>query len=154
MREDGIEIAGKLMKELLEVMGVKANVEVSLKGGDLFFQISGEKEEILIGKHGHTLESLQFLFSRMVNKQLKEGMRVFVDVNHYKERRADSLTKMAVRLGERVKRAEKPLTIGPFNSHDRRIIHLALKEEPTLATESLGDGEMKRMRIVPKSQTP
>jgi spoIIIJ-associated protein len=89
----------------------------------------------------------------MVNKQLKEGIRVFIDVNRYKERRADSLTKMAVRLGERVKRAEKPLTIGPFNSHDRRIIHLALKEEPALATESLGEGEMKRIRIVPKNHT-
>lgn len=154
MKEDGIEIARTLMRELLESMGIKAHVEVSLKGTDLCLDISGEKEEILIGKHGRTLESLQFLFNRMVNKKLKGGIRVFVDVNHYKERRADSLTKMAVRLGERVKRAEKPLTIGPFNSHDRRIIHLALKEEPTLTTESLGEGELKRIRIVPKSQTP
>lgn len=154
MKEEEIEIARKLMRELLEGMGIKAHVEVSLRGEDLCMDISGEKEEILIGKHGHTLESLQFLFNRMVNKQLKEGIRVFIDVNHYKERRADSLTKMAVRLGERVKRAGKTLTVGPFNSHDRRIIHLALKEEPALATESLGEGEMKRIRIVPKSQTP
>ena len=61
---------------------------------------------------------------------------------------------MAAHLGERVKRAEKPLTIGPLNSHDRRIIHLALKEGPALETESLGDGEMKRIRIIPKSHTP
>jgi len=142
------------MRELLEGMGMKARVEVSVKGEDLYLDISGEKEEILIGKHGRTLESLQFLFNRMVNKQLKEGIRVFVDVNQYKERRADSLRKMATRLGERVRRGEKPLTIGPFNSHDRRIIHLALKEDPDLATESLGEGEMKRIRIVPKSHTP
>jgi len=140
------------MRELLEGMGMKARVEVSVKGEDLYLDISGEKEEILIGKHGRTLESLQFLFNRMVNKQLKEGIRVFVDVNQYKERRADSLRKMATRLGERVRRGEKPLTIGPFNSHDRRIIHLALKEDPDLATESLGEGEMKRIRILPKSQ--
>jgi len=154
LKEEGIEVAERLMRELLEGMGMKARVEVSVKGEDLYLDISGEKEEILIGKHGRTLESLQFLFNRMVNKQLKEGIRVFVDVNQYKERRADSLRKMATRLGERVRRGEKPLTIGPFNSHDRRIIHLALKEDPDLATESLGEGEMKRIRIVPKSHTP
>ena len=141
------------MVGLLESMGLKAEVKALLKGEDLYFEIAGDKEGILIGKHGRTLESLQFLFNRMVNKQLKEGVRVYVDVNGYKEKRADSLTKMAARLGENVKRAEKPLTIGPFNSHDRRIIHLALKEDPNLETESLGEGEMKRIRILPKSQT-
>lgn len=154
MKEEGIEIAKQLMRGLLEGMGMKTEVDVSLRGEDLYLDITGDKEEILIGKHGRTLESLQFLFNRMVNKQLKEGTRVFIDVNHYKEKRADSLTKMAARLGERVKRAEKPLTIGPFNSHDRRIIHLALKEDLALSTESLGEGEMKRIRIVPKSQNP
>jgi len=142
------------MMGLLEGMGMKTEVEASLRGEDLFIDIMCDKEGILIGKHGRTLESLQFLFNRMVNKQLKEGVRVYIDVNGYKAKRADSLTKMATRLGERVKRAEKPLTIGPFNSHDRRIIHLALKEDPALETESLGDGEMKRIRIIPKSQTP
>jgi len=141
------------MMELLEGMGMKAEVKASLRGEDLFIDIMGDKEGILIGKHGRTLESLQFLFNRMVNKQLKERARVYIDVNDYKAKRADSLTKMAARLGEKVKRAEKSLTIGPFNSHDRRIIHLALKEDPALETESLGDGEMKRIRIIPKSQT-
>jgi len=154
LKDEGIEIPERMMRELLEYMGMKAHVEASLRGEDIYLEVSGDKEEILIGKHGRTLESLQFLFNRMVNKQIKEGIRVFIDVNRYKERRADSLTKMAARLGERVKRAEKPLTIDPFNSHDRRIIHLALKEEPALATESLGEGEMKRIKIVPKSQTP
>lgn len=137
------------MKEFLKGMGIKARVEVYSKGEDLCLDIYGEKEEILIGKHGRTLESLQFLFNRMLNKQLQEGTRAFIDINHYKERRAESLTKMATRIGERVKTGKKPLTIGPFNSHDRRIIHLALKEDPTLTTESLGEGEMKRIRVVP-----
>jgi spoIIIJ-associated protein len=153
LKEEVIEIVRRLMMGLLEVMGMKAEVEATLRGEDLFLDIMGDKEGILIGKHGRTLESLQFLFNRMVNKQLKEGVKVYIDVNGYKAKRADSLTKMAARLGERVKRAEKALTIGPLNSHDRRIIHLALKEDPALETESLGDGEMKRIRIIPKSQT-
>lgn len=142
------------MVRLLEVMGLKANVDVSAREGDLYLNIEGDREGVLIGKHGRTLDSLQFLFNRMVNKQLKEGARVYIDVNGYKVKRADSLTKMAARLGERVKRAGKSLTVGPFNSHDRRIIHLALKEDPGLETESLGEGEMKRIRIIPKSLTP
>ena len=153
MKEEVIEIVRRLMMGLLEVMGMKTEVEATLRGEGLFLDIMGDKEGILIGKHGRTLESLQFLFNRMVNKQLKEGVKVYIDVNGYKAKRADSLTKMAARLGERVKRAEKALTIGPLNSHDRRIIHLALKEDPALETESLGDGEMKRIRIIPKSQT-
>lgn len=154
LKEEAIEIATQLMMELLKGMGTKTVVEATPRGESLFLDIMGDKEGILIGKHGRTLESLQFLFNRMVNKQLKEGIKVYIDVNGYKAKRADSLTKMAARMGERVKRAEKPLTIGPFNSHDRRIIHLALKEEPALATESLGEGEMKRIRIISKSHAP
>jgi len=122
LKEEAIEIARQLMMELLEGMGMKAEVKASLRGEDLYLNIMGDGEGILIGKHGRTLESLQFLFNRMVNKQLKEGVKVYIDVNDYKVKRTDSLTKMAARLGEKVKRAEKPLTIGPFNSHDRRII--------------------------------
>jgi spoIIIJ-associated protein len=153
LKEEAIEIARQLMMELLEGMGIKAEVGASLRGEDLYLNIMGDSEGILIGKHGRTLESLQFLFNRMVNKQLKEGVKVYIDVNNYKVKRTDSLTKMAARLGEKVKRAEKSLMIGPFNSHDRRIIHLAIKEDPALETESLGEGEMKRIRIIPKSQT-
>lgn len=140
------------MMELLKGMGMKAEVGASLRGEDLYLNIMGDREGVLIGKHGRTLESLQFLFNRMVNKQLKEGVKVYIDVNGYKAKRTDSLTKMAARLGEKVKRAEKSLTIGPFNSHDRRIIHLAIKEDTALETESLGEGEMKRIRIIPKNQ--
>ncbi len=140
------------MEGLLRVMGMEAEVKVSFRGEDIFLDINGDHEGILIGKHGRTLDSLQFLFNRMVNKQLKEGVKVYIDVNGYKVKRTDSLTQMAYRLGERVKRVGKPLTMGPFNSHDRRIIHLALKEDPGLETQSLGEGEMKRIRIIPKSK--
>ncbi len=142
-----------MMAGLLELMGMKADVEASLKGEGLFLDIKTDREGILIGKHGRTLDSLQFLFNRMVNKQLKEGVKIYLDVNGYKEKRADLLRKMAFRLGERVKLSGKPLTIGPFNSHDRRVIHMALKEDPSLETESIGEGEMKRIRIISKSQT-
>jgi spoIIIJ-associated protein len=152
--EEKVEIARQLLIGLLERMEINAEVEGSLKEGDLIFDVISNKEGILIGKHGRTLDSLQFLINRMVNKQLKESVKVYLDINHYKVKRAESLSKMAIRLGEKVKWLEKPFTVGPFNSYDRRIIHMALKEDPLLETESFGEGEMKRIRIIPKSQTP
>lgn len=153
MNEEVIDKVKQTMAGLLEVMGMKADVRASLKGEDFFLDIKSDKEGILIGKNGRTLDSLQFLFNRMVNKQLKERVNICIDVNGYKTKRTDSLIRMATRQGERVKRTGKTLTIGPFNSHDRRIIHLAVKEDPTLKTESIGEKEMKRIRIISKSQT-
>ncbi len=146
-----IETVKEMMVGLLKKMGMKAEVEAYLKEEDLFIDIRADERGVLIGKHGQTLDALQFLFSRMVNKQLKEGLRVYIDVNGYKRKRTDTLTQMAVRMGERARRSGKAVTIGPFNSHDRRIIHMALKNDPTFETESLGEGEMKRIRITPKS---
>lgn len=137
---------------LLERMGVEAEVEGFIEEGGLYLDIKGDQEGLLIGKHGHTLESLQLLINRMVNKRLKEPVRVFLDVDHYKKRRADSLKKMAHRLGERAKMSGKAITIGPFNSHDRRVIHISLQQDPSLKTESMGEGEMKKIMVIPKKE--
>lgn len=152
MEERGIEIAKELLVGLLERMMLRAEVMGFMREGALYLDLKGDREGILIGKHGRTLESLQFLINRMVNKQMKEPVKVFLDINQYKERRADSLTKMAARLGEKAKRMDKNITVGPFNAHDRKIIHLTLKEDPSIETESLGEGEMKRVKIIPKSK--
>jgi spoIIIJ-associated protein len=150
--EEGIEIARQLMTGLLERIGVKAEVKGFLGEGDIYLEIQSDREGILIGKHGRTLESLQFLINRMVNKQLKEPMRVVLDINDYRKRRADILKKMALRLGEKVKRMGHALTIGPFNAHDRRIIHITLQEDPSLRTESFGEGALKKISIIPKAK--
>ena len=150
--EEGIEIARQLMTGLLERIGVKAEVKGFLGEGDIYLEIQGDREEILIGKHGRTLESLQFLITRMVNKQLKESVRVILDIDDYRKRRADILKKMALRLGEKVKRMGHALTIGPFNAHDRRIIHITLQDDPSLKTESFGEGALKKISIIPKAK--
>ena len=147
-----IEIAKELMLGLLERMGVKTEVEGFLKEGTIYLEIKGDQEGILIGKHGRTLESLQMLINRMVNKRLKNAVRVVLDIDGYRKRRADSIAQMAQRLGEKTKRAGHSLTVGPFNAHDRRIIHLTLKEDPSLKTESLGEGELKKIKIIPMKQ--
>jgi len=144
-----IEIAKQLTVELLERMGVRTEVEGFSKEGTLYLEIKGDQEGILIGKHGRTLESLQMLINRMVNKKLKNAVRVILDIDDYRKRRADTMAQMALRIGEKARRAGYPLTVGPFNAHDRRIIHLTLKEDPSLKTESLGEGELKKIKIIP-----
>ncbi len=144
-----IEIAKQLTIELLERMGVKTEVEVFLKEGVLYLEIKGDQEGILIGKHGRTLESLQLLINRMVNKRLENARRVILDIDAYRKRRADSMAQMAQRLGEKANKTGHSLTVGPFNAYDRRIIHVTLKEDPSLKTESLGEGELKKVKIIP-----
>ena len=144
-----IEIAKELTVGLLEQMGVRTEVEGFSKEGTLYLEIRGDQEGILIGKHGRTLESLQVLINRMVNKRLKSAVRVVLDIDDYRKRRADTMAQMALRIGEKAKRAGYSLTVGPFNAHDRRIIHLTLKEDPSLKTESLGEGELKKIKIIP-----
>jgi spoIIIJ-associated protein len=147
-----IEIAKQLTIGLLERMGIKTEVEGFLKEGNLYLEIKGDQEGILIGKHGRTLESLQMLINRMVNKQLKNSVRVVLDIDDYRKRRSDNIAQMAHRLGEKAKGTGHSLTVGPFNAYDRRIIHLTLKEDPSLKTESLGEGELKKIKIIPMKQ--
>ena len=133
-------------------MGMESEVEGFLKEGELFLEVQSQREGILIGKHGHTLNALQFLINRMVNKEFREPVRMVLDINDYKKKRTHSLKKMAVRLGESAERTGNEISIGPFNAHDRRIIHIILKESPSLKTESLGEGEMKKIKIIPRKK--
>lgn len=144
-----VEIAKELTKGLLERMGVRTEVDGFLKEGNLYLEIKGDQEGILIGKHGRTLESLQMLVNRMVNKRLKNAMRVILDIDDYRKRRADSVTLMALRLGDEAKRTGHSQVAGLLNAYDRRIIHLTLKEDPFLKTESIGEGELKKVKIIP-----
>jgi spoIIIJ-associated protein len=148
--EEGLEIAEELMMGLLERIGMEKEVEGFSKEGNIFLEIKGDQEGILIGRHGRTLDSLQMLISRMVNKRLKTPVKVVLDIDGYRRRRADTLTKMAIRLGENAKRTGHVVTAGPFNAHDRRTIHIALEEDPSLKTESFGEGETKKITIIPK----
>ena len=147
--EEWVEVARQLTLGLLQKMGIETEVEASVREGELYIEIKSDEGGILIGKQGRTLESLQTLISRMVNKQVKKPVGIILDIADYKRRRVDSLTKMASRLGDRVKKTGKEVAVGPFSAHDRRIIHITLKEDPSLKTESLGEGEWKKIKIIP-----
>lgn len=145
-----VEAAKQRMSGLLEHMGIKTEVEGSMEEGTIYLELRGGPGGALIGKHGRTLDSLQMLMNRMVNKQLNNPVKVVLDVDSYRKRREDTLRRMVLRLGEKAKGTGQSQTIGPFNARERRIIHMALKEDPLLTTESLGEGRIKRITIIPK----
>jgi|OpeIllAssembly_1097287.scaffolds.fasta_scaffold310422_2 spoIIIJ-associated protein len=151
-REEWVEIARELTLGVLQRLGIETEIEGSIREGEAHIEIKSDEGGILIGKHGRTLDSLQVLINRMVNKRIKRPIRIILDVGGYKHRRAESLKKMAVRLGENAKKTGKAVTIGAFNAHDRRIIHLSLREDLSLKTESLGEGDWKKIKIIPVKQ--
>ena len=146
---DEVENAKDLLKGLIERMGVEVEIEGRLRDGCIWLEVTGDMEGILIGKHGRTLEALQVIVSRMTCKGAKNPARIVVDVGQYRQRREESLAKLANRMGEKVKREGKTVTMGPFNAHDRRIIHMALQDDQHVKTESIGEGPLKKIAILP-----
>jgi len=149
---ESVETARELTIEILRRMGAETEVDGHLEEGTVVIEIRGDREGILIGKHGRTLDSLQVLISRMVNKRFESPIKVVLDVDSYRKKREDALTKMALRMGEKAKRTGQGQTIGPLNAWERRVIHMALKEDPAVTTESLGEGRIKRLSILPKKR--
>lgn len=143
----------EVLAEILSLMGVSAPIEV--KPGEIeeeiILEIHGDNGGLLIGRKGQTLEALQYLLTRIISeRQGKEGPQVVVDTEHYRERRRKSLEDMALRLGEKAKRQRKTVTVDALGAADRRVIHVALQDDPWLTTKSLGTGGYRRLLIIPE----
>jgi len=150
------EGAARFAKEVLEkiVSHVVDNFDILVEENrdDVLLNIKGEKSAILIGKHGQTLDALQYIVQKIINRKSEKKLRITVDIEGYREKRKASLTHLAIRLGEKVKRTGKPVTISPMNAHDRRIIHIALKNDNMLRTRSGGNGSLKKLIIYPNKR--
>lgn len=137
------------VEELLKRMAVEARVEAHEVSGALHLEISGQDAGILIGKHGQTLESLNFLVARILGRQLGERVEIVVDVEGYLERRRQLLEQRAVKLAQQVTSTGEPVTLEPMSSVDRRTVHLALQRHTRVRTVSLGEGALRRIVISP-----
>jgi len=129
-------------------MGFVVEVSESLQDDRVLLNISGPESALLIGKKGQTLDSIQFLLNKMLSRD-GDHLPVVVDSNGYRERRVEALVQLAHRLCEKAVRSGKIVAVNPMSAHDRRIIHLALKETPGVTTRSEGEGIYRRLLIVP-----
>jgi spoIIIJ-associated protein len=150
IEDDVMAIAGDSLKTILDLIPIEASVTARQEEDRIILSIEGDQSGILIGRKGRTLDALQFIVSKIVNKSLEQKVRVVVDSENYRERRRDALVEMALKIGEKAKRIKKPITTGPLNPHDRRIIHLALRDDEELDTKSRGDGVLKKVLIIPR----
>lgn len=146
--------AKELLEGLLSRMGIRARVEVTpapaSEGPDAFtLNIIGDDLGVLIGRRGETLRDLQYLL-RMMLASKHADVKVVVDVEGYRVRRERALRELARRMAERVAASRQPITLEAMPPNERRIIHLTLRDHPTVTTHSIGEGEHRRVMILHK----
>jgi spoIIIJ-associated protein len=127
--------------------GEITTVEEDSEGIEL--AIKGDGSGLLIGRHGQTLDSLEYLVNRILARRVKDAVPITVDTEAYRERRRRQLHRMALSMAEQTKREHTPVTLDPMPPRDRRIVHLALKDDPLIATRSTGDGFLRVVEIIP-----
>ena len=155
---DITEIAKDVLERLLAAMGVAALVVPQAKSivegeeatAPVAFDIKGDDLGILIGRWGQTLSSLQYLVRLIVNHQTETSMPIIIDVEGYKQRRYKALQTLALRMAEQVKARGTPFTLEPMPPYERRVVHLTLADHPDVTTESTGEGEARKVVILPK----
>jgi spoIIIJ-associated protein len=154
-----LEETGKdVLSELLNLMGIRAVVESRLgyelaeegQPPPIVLNIMGDDLGILIGRRGETLRALQYLVRLMVSHRLKQWTNMIVDVESYLTRRRGALENLALRVAERVERSGHAQALEPMPAYERRLIHIALRNHPKVTTHSVGEGEKRKVMIIPK----
>ena len=139
-----------VLVETLRLMDMPASVSLRMEGGESVLNLDETAEGALIGRKGQALDALEYLVNRMATRGEDEEGYVTLDAEGYRGRRSASLEGLALRLSERAKRRRKTVTLNPLNPRDRRVVHLALEDDPLVATRSLGRGYFRRLSIVPE----
>jgi len=143
--------ATTLLAKILELMGEQAVIE-NVRDDDpelLELNIKGDGSGLLIGRHGQTLDALEYMVNRVIARRFKDAAPISIDTESYRARRRGQLHRMALAKGEEAKREHIAVTLEPMPPRDRRIIHLALKDDPLITTRSEGDGFIRSIQIVP-----
>lgn len=152
------EVGREVLSEVLRLMGIRATVEAQL-GHELadegeeppvVLNITGEDLGILIGRRGETLRALQYLVRLMVSHRLKHWTNLVVDVESYLLRRRRSLESLANRMAEQAVRTGRIQAFEPMPAYERRLVHIALRKNPKVTTQSIGEGERRKVTVVPK----
>ena len=157
--EDTFDIAKETLEELLRGMGVSAAVglpETSFRKPEQdsqsgpSFEIDGEDAGLLIGRRGESLSALQFVLNMLLSRKLHKRVNATIDVEGYRERRYESLRSMANRMAERVAASGRTYSMEAMPARERRIVHIALATHSRVTTESVGEGEDRKVTIIAK----
>ena len=145
-------VAGEqVLQRIVDNISSGAVVTVEKSTERVLYKVKGGNSGILIGKHGQTIDAMQALVEKIVNKKTTARLRVQVDIDGYLESRKKHLIRQAESLASKCKHIRRPVTVGRMNAHDRRIVHLALKDDTSVRTRSIGDGFLRKLIIYPNN---
>jgi spoIIIJ-associated protein len=151
--EDPVDIGRQVLQRIIDAITTDAKISVEQDSERIFFNVNGGNAGILIGKRGQTLDAIQAIVEKVINKHKENRTRVLVDIEGYLETRRENLENLAMRLAEKSKRTGKPMSLGQMNAYDRRIVHIALKDNPDVQTRSRGEGPLRKLVIFPKRRS-
>ncbi len=147
-----LEHARGVLEKTVQLIGTEATVTTAKDELGTSLVIDGDDSGILIGRRGQTLDALEYLINRVASRDTRHTTHLLVDSHGYRQRRRESLEELARRMGERAEERGKPVTMNPMSPRDRRIVHLALQDKPTLETRSSGNGYFRKLLIIPESR--
>jgi spoIIIJ-associated protein len=138
-----------VLQQIVDAITEGATVAAQNNGNRIHYQVKGGNSGLLIGKHGQTLQAMQSLIDKVINRNAHRRVRVQVDVEGYLENRHNNLRRHALRMAQKCKRIGKPVIVGTMNAHDRRIVHLTLKNDRDVRTNSSGEGFARKLTVFP-----
>jgi len=145
---EDIAVTVDVLQHILQYMNIRAAIQVRSQT-PLTLNIQGINENLglLIGRRGETLSALQLLVSLIVSHRTKHRMRIIVDAENYRERREENLRSLALRVAQQVRNYRRSIALEAMPPHERRIVHIALAESRDISTESIGEGDARRVVI-------
>ncbi len=147
--EPTAEKAKRILEGILQRMELDCPVSVVESDEHITLNIEGNGGGLLIGRRGQNLDALQYLVNKATHKSFNGRKMIIVDTESYRQRREESLVALAAKIGAKVKKTNKAVTLSYLNAHNRRIIHMALQNDASLTTKSRGEGEYRKIVIVP-----
>ena len=152
VKGNAADAAKDFLKEVFDAMDMVVVIDTKYdeESRNLTIDLSGDEMGVLIGKRGQTLDSLQYLVSLVVNKEVEDYIRVKVDTEDYRKRRKDTLENLAKNIAYKVKRTKRPVSLEPMNPYERRIIHSALQNDRYVTTHSEGEEPFRRVVVTLK----
>lgn len=144
--------AKEILEGILTRMGLDYPVETIESEESVTLRISGDGSGLLIGRGGQTLDAIQYIINKVINKARLDRRIIVLDTEEYRGKREEYLLSLAAKLSHKVKKSRKPVTISNMSARDRRIIHLALKDDPGLLTKSRGEGAYRKIVILPSKR--
>ncbi|TWH46634.1 RNA-binding cell elongation regulator Jag/EloR [Sporomusa sp. KB1] len=150
---DPVVEARQFLVKVFEAMNIAVTMEKITHDDHVVINLHGEDLGVLIGKHGQTLDALQYLTNLAANREATERSRIILDVEDYRKRRAETLSRLAMRLADKVKRRGEKVVLEPMSPQERKIIHMALQNDYRIVTYSEGDEPYRKVVIALKNSS-